>query len=53
MLKLSLLSNKDDFLRGKRTMAILKMADLDLKGKRVLIRADLNVPLKDGKVASD
>lgn len=29
------------------------MADLDLKGKRVLIRADLNVPLKDGKVASD
>lgn len=34
-------------------MAILKMADLDLQGKRVLIRADLNVPLKDGKVASD
>ena len=34
-------------------MAILKMADLDLKGKRVLIRADLNVPLKDVKVASD
>lgn len=34
-------------------MAILKMANLDLKGKRVLIRADLNVPLKDGKVASD
>ncbi len=34
-------------------MAILKMVDLDLKGKRVLIRADLNVPLKDGKVASD
>lgn len=34
-------------------MAILKMADLDLKGKRVLIRADLNVPLNDGKVASD
>ncbi|MBQ9274363.1 MAG: phosphoglycerate kinase [Succinivibrio sp.] len=34
-------------------MAILKMTDLDLKGKRVLIRADLNVPIKDGKVASD
>ena len=31
--------------------AIIKMADLDLKGKRVLIRADLNVPLSDGKVA--
>ena len=34
-------------------MAVLKMADLDLQGKRVLIRAGLNVPLKDGKVASD
>ena len=33
--------------------AIIKMADLDLKGKRVLIRADLNVPLSDGKVTSD
>jgi phosphoglycerate kinase len=29
------------------------MVDLDLKGKRVLIRADLNVPIKDGKVTSD
>lgn len=34
-------------------MAVKKMADLELKGKRVLIRADLNVPIKDGKVASD
>lgn len=34
-------------------MAIIKMTDLDLAGKRVLIREDLNVPLKDGKVASD
>ena len=25
--------------------------DLEVKGKRVLVRADLNVPLKDGKVA--
>ena len=33
-------------------MAIKKMADLDLKGKRVLIRADLNVPIKDGKDAA-
>jgi phosphoglycerate kinase len=29
------------------------MTDLDLKGKRVLIRADLNVPVKEGKVTSD
>ena len=34
-------------------MAIIKMTDLDLKGKRVLIRSDLNVPIKDGKVSSD
>jgi len=33
-------------------MAILRMTDLDLGGKRVLIREDLNVPLKDGKVAA-
>lgn len=34
-------------------MSILKMTDLDLAGKRVLIREDLNVPVKDGKVTSD
>ncbi len=34
-------------------MAVLKMTDLDLAGKRLLIRQDLNVPIKDGKVASD
>ncbi|MBM4196012.1 MAG: phosphoglycerate kinase [Gammaproteobacteria bacterium] len=34
-------------------MHVLRMADLALAGKRVLIRADLNVPVKDGKVASD
>jgi phosphoglycerate kinase len=34
-------------------MPILRMADLDLSGKRVLIREDLNVPVKDGKVASE
>jgi phosphoglycerate kinase len=32
---------------------ILKMSDLDLRGKRVLIREDLNVPVADGKVTSD
>ena len=34
-------------------MSIIKMTDLDLKNKRVFIRADLNVPVKDGKVTSD
>ncbi len=34
-------------------MSIVKMTDLDLAGKRVLIREDLNVPVKDGKVTSD
>lgn len=34
-------------------MSFIKMTDLDLAGKRVLIRADLNVPVKDGKVTSD
>jgi phosphoglycerate kinase len=32
---------------------VLRMTDLDLKGKRVLIREDLNVPIRDGKVTSD
>lgn len=34
-------------------MSVLKMTELELKGKRVLIREDLNVPVKDGKVTSD
>jgi phosphoglycerate kinase len=38
-------------------MTVIKMTDLiasgDLKGKRVLIREDLNVPVKNGKVTSD
>ncbi|MFT5592016.1 MAG: phosphoglycerate kinase [Oceanicoccus sp.] len=34
-------------------MTVLRMADQTLKGKRVLIREDLNVPVKDGKVTSD
>ncbi len=33
-------------------MTMLKMADLDLAGKRVLIREDLNVPIKDGSITS-
>lgn len=34
-------------------MSFIKLTDLDLAGKRVLIRSDLNVPVKDGKVTSD
>ncbi|WP_045226139.1 phosphoglycerate kinase [Methyloterricola oryzae] len=34
-------------------MAFKRMIDQELKGKRVLIRADLNVPVKEGKVTSD
>jgi phosphoglycerate kinase len=34
-------------------MSVIKMSDLDLAGKRVLIREDLNVPIKDGVVSSD
>lgn len=34
-------------------MAVIRMSELDLSGKRVLIREDLNVPIADGKVTSD
>lgn len=34
-------------------MTVKYMTDMDLRGKRVLIREDLNVPIKDGKVTSD
>ncbi|MGP1953156.1 MAG: phosphoglycerate kinase [Arsenophonus sp. ET-KM2-MAG3] len=34
-------------------MSIIKMTDLDLVGKKVFIRADLNVPIKDGQIISD
>jgi len=34
-------------------MSIINMADLNLAGKRVLIREDLNVPVQDGKITSD
>ena len=34
-------------------MNLLRMADQDLRGKRVLIREDLNVPVEGGKVTSD
>jgi phosphoglycerate kinase len=35
------------------TLNVIKMMDLDLAGKRVLIREDLNVPVKEGVVTSD
>ena len=34
-------------------MKVLRMTDTDLRGKRVLIREDLNVPVQDGAVTSD
>jgi phosphoglycerate kinase len=34
-------------------MTVLRMTDLDLRGKRVLIREDLNVPVEEGVISSD
>src|SRR5579872_990398 len=34
-------------------MPMIKMTDLKLSGKRVLIREDLNVPIKNGEITSD
>lgn len=34
-------------------MTVLSMKDVDLSGKRVMIREDLNVPIKDGVITSD
>ncbi len=34
-------------------MSVIKMSDVELSGKRVLIREDLNVPVADGRVTSD
>ncbi|HEY0178634.1 MAG TPA: phosphoglycerate kinase [Dokdonella sp.] len=34
-------------------MPILRMSDLDLAGRRVLIREDLNVPIEDGRITSE
>jgi len=33
-------------------VSVIRMQDLDLRGKRVLIREDLNVPVEDGKITS-
>ncbi|RKW30547.1 MAG: phosphoglycerate kinase, partial [Kingella sp. (in: b-proteobacteria)] len=34
-------------------MSFLKLTDQNVNGKTVLIRADLNVPFKDGKISDD
>lgn len=34
-------------------LSVIKMTDLDLKGKRVLMREDLNVPIEEGKITSE
>ena len=34
-------------------MSVIRMSDVPLDGKRVLIREDLNVPIKDGVITSD
>ena len=34
-------------------MSIVRMTDLDLSGKRVLIRQDLNVPIENGQISSE
>ncbi len=34
-------------------MPVIRMSDLDLAGKRVLIRQDLNVPIEDGRITSE
>src|SRR5919108_5161568 len=34
-------------------MKVRRMAEVDLRGKRVFIRADLNVPLEDGRITDD
>src|SRR5207244_7221450 len=34
-------------------MKYKRMSDVDLRGKRVFIRADLNVPLEDGRISDD
>jgi phosphoglycerate kinase len=43
----------DDAADRRSAMSILRMTDLDLSGKRVLIREDLNVPVDNGRITSE
>jgi phosphoglycerate kinase len=46
-------ANGGGHAQGEAAMKVIRMQDLDLAGKRVLIRQDLNVPVANGAVTSD
>jgi phosphoglycerate kinase len=46
-------ANGGGHAHGEAAMKVIRMQDLDLRGRRVLIREDLNVPVANGAVTSD